>query len=223
MTPIPPPSPAGWWIGPTPVRRLRLTRGPCRGNVGPMSLRMILKTRSDMIRSGGRLVLLGVLATGCGAADRAPDSGSGMAATADTAGRPAGLIEGTPPGGLVDWVADIEAGMPPTMAELSANWGAMQRALLDLYVGRQEYLEMYWGPAGRLQGEGGAALGTAVLDLETAFHELLQAFSAQPMDTVRVAAAVGVIRERTRDVLRVAPESGLALVPPGNPPAAARK
>jgi hypothetical protein len=74
-----------------------------------------------------------------------------------------------------------------------------------------------------MQGEGGAVLGTAVLDLETAFHELLQAFSAQPMDTMRVAAAVGAMHERARDVLRVAPESGLTLVPPGNPPAPVRK
>ena len=176
-----------------------------------------------MIRSGGRLVLAALLATGCGAADRVPDEDSGTAAGVDTAGRPAGLIEGTPPGGLVDWVAEIEAGLPTSMSEVSASWGAVQRALLDLYVGRQEYLEMYWGPGGRMQGEGGAVLGTAVLDLETAFHELLQAFSAQPMDTMRVAAAVGAMHERARDVLRVAPESGLTLVPPGNPPAPVRK
>lgn len=134
-----------------------------------------------------------------------------------------GLIQGTPPGGLEDWLSEIEAGLPSSPGAPGEESRQVQRRLLDLYVGRQEYLEMYWGPTGRLQGEGGEALGEAILELETAFHELLQAHVREPLDTARFVSALQAAKARVAAVRVAAPQSGLVLVPPGNPPAAPRR
>lgn len=179
---------------------------------------MILKTGA-MARSVWMLgVGCGLLAAACGAPERGetglPDV-RGEAAVSDSLGR----IEGTPPGDLDTWLTDIERGMDSALAAMDSGWVPAQRALLELYVGRQEYLEMYWGPSGRLQGEGGAELGERIVELESAFHELLQAFVSQPLDAERLERARGAVKSRIAEVRRVAPLSGLVLRPP--PPGAA--
>lgn len=155
-------------------------------------------------------LLVGVV-VGCGG-DVTPDPGAG----ASVAGTPeVGQMEGTPAGGLDDWLRDIEAGLP-VMGDVVSDWRATQRSAVQLYVERQEYIEMYWGPSGRLQGEGGAPLAASVAGLETAFHEFMQALMAQPLDTARVRSAMDTMRVRIADVRSRGVESGLPLLPPGN-------
>ena len=60
------------------------------------------------------------------------------------------LIPGTPEGDLGDWVQNIIDGTAPLPEEAKSDAGSAQRKALDLYVSRQEYIEMYYGPGGKL-------------------------------------------------------------------------
>jgi hypothetical protein len=128
---------------------------------------------------------------------------------------PSGVIAGTPPGGLEDWVAAIReglAGLPGVVAADTA--GALQRAL-DLYVGRQEFIELYWGPSGRLSGDA-VGLGASVLEAESRFHELLQLLAAPPVDTATVRGKTAELFAQLDRVLVEARQAGVVLIPPGN-------
>ncbi len=61
-----------------------------------------------------------------------------------------------------------------------------QQDALDLYLTRQEYIEMYWGEGGRLTR--GRELAPAIEEAENRFHILLAALAprfATPADTLR--------------------------------------
>lgn len=165
------------------------------------------------------VVMLFGFTVGCGGSgDRvavAEANGPAVPEAAGAEAAEAGPIEGTPAGGLDDWLSDIEAGLP-SVEEVATQPVPTQRGVVQLYVDRQEYIEMYWGPSGRLQGEGGAVLAEGVAELESAFHELIQSLLGQPPDTARVRSAMNTVTFRISDVRRVAAESGLLLVPPGN-------
>ncbi len=85
---------------------------------------------------------------------------------------PSALAPGTPRGGLRDWIGDVRRGLVPIPEEAVRDWSAAQRAALELYLTRQEYIEMYWGSDGKLTR--GTALGPAVKEAETRFHDVLQ-------------------------------------------------
>jgi hypothetical protein len=129
------------------------------------------------------------------------------------------LIQGTPAGGLEDWARDIQEGLRELPAEVGRDAQAAQREALDLYVSRQEYIELYWGPSGRLLPEGGTGLGQAVLDAETGFHELLTLLTASPVDSARVSERVDTVTARLNRVLETARTLNVTMIPPGNPPA----
>lgn len=155
-----------------------------------------------------------VVAMACGAGETPQaEPPAEVAASGGLAAGAGELIEGTPPGGLEDWLGDIEAGLSEAESGPGADPARLQRRLLDLYVGRQEYLEMYWGPSGRLQGAGGEALGDAIVQLEAAFHELLQAVVAEPVDAAGVRSWAAVTKRRAGEVRASALASGLELSP----------
>jgi len=129
------------------------------------------------------------------------------------------VIQGTPAGGMEDWARDIQTGIRDLAAAATRNSQEAQREALDLYVSRQEYLELYWGPAGRLLPAGGEALGQAVLDAETGFHELLTLLTASPVDSARVSERVDTVTARLERVLATARTVNATMVPPGNPAA----
>jgi len=148
------------------------------------------------------------------------ERGGAREAVADTAGAgsaPAGVAAGTPPGGLEDWVDEITAGTKELSVHAAADPQAAQRTALDLYVSRQEYIEMYWGPARPLHPPGGRELGEAVLSAEQQFHDLLLVLAVPPVDTTKVRMATDSLAARLARVVQVARSSGATMIPPGNP------
>ncbi|MGH7501177.1 MAG: hypothetical protein ACREL7_05400 [Longimicrobiales bacterium] len=156
---------------------------------------------------------------GCGPgapAEGEPEDGRAAAATEDG---PTALIAGTPPGGLADWVSDIRAGTRGIEAIAAEDPTMAQRTALDLYVGRQEYLEMYYGTNGRLSIGVAEALGIAVMENEARFHELLQLLAATPVDTAAVRVKRDELHAQMDRVLAEAENVTIPLTPPGNPAA----
>jgi hypothetical protein len=186
---------------------------------------MILNNRKTMRLRGelGLVVALALAQAGCGDGGVPGTGGSAPAGAGDPEPSEGFRMEGTPAGGLETWLAAITTGMPTSGSALTSDWQAQHRQLLELYIGKQEYVEMYWGPNGRLQGEGGVALGQAVLDLETAFHEVLQRLVAVPLDTAGVLSAAAKVRQEAAAVWDAAALSGLPLVPPADSTPAAER
>jgi hypothetical protein len=157
----------------------------------------------------------------CALAGATACSGSDGDATARENAVPAAsqLIQGTPAGGISDWARDIQNGLRDLEEHAAQDAQAAQREALDLYVGRQEYIELYWGPSGRLLPAGGESLGEAVLHAETGFHELLQLLAASPIDTSRIRERVDTVTVRLERVLAAARSANATMIPPGNRPA----
>jgi hypothetical protein len=145
------------------------------------------------------------------------------AAVSDSTAEPttsAGLVANTPAGGLEDWARDITDGLQDLPNRAATDVTGAQRRALDLYVGRQEFIEMYWGPGRSLHPAADSRLGEAVLSAEQKFHELLQMLAVQPIDTVRVRSEVDSLAARLNRVVGIAKETGAVLTPPGNRPVA---
>ncbi len=152
------------------------------------------------------------------AADASAGAAPSEARTSAVAPPGTGLIQGTPAGGLEDWTREIKEGTRALTAQATTNAAAAQRRALDLYVGRQEYIEMYWGPQGRLKAAT-PALGASVLSAETAFHDLLQLLAFPPVDTMKMRTSVDTLALRMDRVLSEAKQANVPLMPPGNEPA----
>ena len=102
----------------------------------------------------------------------------------------AGLVPGTPPGDFEDWLHVMRSGLDTVATELKTDRARAQKRVLDLYVTRQEYLEMYFGQGGRLAPT--PELAESVKSAETRFHELMALTGAAPPaseDTIRRAIA----------------------------------
>jgi high-affinity iron transporter len=110
-----------------------------------------------------------------------------------------GLIAGTPEGDLDRWVADIRTGIAPLPEQSRTDAASAGRKALDLYISRQEYIEMYYGAAGRLKAS--AALGVEVETAEARFHDLMKLFNAPPVDPAAVTAAVEALDAQQARVL----------------------
>lgn len=161
----------------------------------------------------GLLVVAALMATAC-AGDKGGnsemDASAGMA-MADTAA-PAALINGTPAGGLTTWVEDVRKGLAELPEAAVADAAAAQQQALDLYIGRQEFIEMYYGAGGRL--EGSPALGEAVSAAEERFHELMQLLGGSPAPTAAVVeAARDALYAEYDDVLREAERAAVPMDP----------
>ena len=131
----------------------------------------------------------------CEKADQ-PEAGAAQAAASTT-----GLIQGTPAGDLDTWVNDIVTGIEPLAAEAKTDGASAQSKALNLYVTRQEYIEMYYGPGGRLKAS--AELGAAIEDAETRFHELMKLLGTKPVDVPAVEKASVSLREGEQRVLEI--------------------
>ncbi len=114
------------------------TREASRAECRPRSLRWLV-------------CALWVFGLACGGADEATDYAAPAAAAEDSA-TVEQVLPGTPPGGLADWVADIERGLeglPAGFASASGTEEGWGRRVVDLYITRQEFIERYYGSGGR--------------------------------------------------------------------------
>ena len=55
-------------------------------------------------------------------------------------------------------------------AKFAEDPAAAQRIVLDVYVNRQEFVEIYYGETGRVSA--GGPLGAAVMSAEKMFHDV---------------------------------------------------
>jgi len=138
-----------------------------------------------------------------------------LAEAADDAAPAVGEI---PAGGLEDWIADVRRGLERLPAAAAADPAGAQHAALDLYVGRQEYIELFYGPRGRLTA--GETLGPAVERAEERFHELLLLLGgSEPPDSAQVRKAVAAVEAEYDRVLEEAVRAGVPLMPASAPAA----
>ncbi|MGH7445883.1 MAG: hypothetical protein ACREKM_13445 [Longimicrobiales bacterium] len=163
------------------------------------------------------LVGLPIVAAACGqgqdtaadAGDVGVDTAAAAVTATDTSGA-AGLIPGTPPGDLADWVEDIRTGLEPVPEQAAQDRALAQRTALDLYIGRQEYLELYYGVAGRLKASD--ALADAIVADELAFHRILELVNPASTETVTpelIRAAIDTLNVRLDVVLQEAEAAGV--------------
>jgi FTR1 family protein len=143
-----------------------------------------------------RLLLCSAIA--CAACSEAPKPAENETA-ANAAAPTSGLIPNTPPGDLDTWVADIRAGIAELPELAATDAAAAGRKTNDLYISRQEYIEMYYGVGGRLKAS--EALGAEIESSEARFHELMQVFLKQPIDVSAVAPAVKALDAQQAKVL----------------------
>lgn len=167
---------------------------------------------------GGAVVflLLGFLA-GCGGGDSegapsATDQPASEAASED-AGAAAGAEEpppssGIPEGGLEQWVEDIRGELD---AIASGDLSGARSQVLNLYVGRQEYIEMFYGPGGQFTGRDHPELARAVTAQETLFHDLMELTAREKPDPVAVGAKLDELRAQLDRVMSLAGEAGVPL------------
>lgn len=111
-----------------------------------------------------------------------------------------GLVAGTPEGDLEEWIADVQNGLDTVAQQGAGNSAEMHRRVLDLYVSRQEYIEMYYGPGGRLTPT--PQLSEAVKLAETRFHEVMRLTgSTPPGEATAIAKAIGDLKTQYAVVL----------------------
>src|SRR5688500_13506765 len=134
------------------------------------------------------ILAVSLAASAACAPDDAPTPEHPPAAEAQPTAQPDGLIKGTPPGDLEDWVADLRRGLGEVKTLLESDGARAHARVLDLYVTRQEYLEMYYGPGGRMKPP--APLAAAVKRNEEHFHALMQLTGAQPADASAIRPAL---------------------------------
>ena len=154
----------------------------------------------------------GVVACGGGTADEM--SQAEPAADARAAETRAGLIPGTPAGGLEQWIQDIYNGLEGVEALSATDGMAAQRQALEQYIDRQEYIELYYGPGGRLVSAEHVTLGAAVDSAEARFHDLMRVAN-EAGDSTATAAAVSALRTEYDRVLSEARAAGVPLTPDG--------
>jgi hypothetical protein len=117
-----------------------------------------------------------------------------------------GLIPGTPEGDLEQWVGDVLTGLDSVNSAVASDRAGAHRRVLDLYVGRQEYMEMYYGAGGRMAPTEG--LAKAVTTAETRFHELMTLTGATPpTPEATVRGALTALRQTLEVVLTEAKAS----------------
>ena len=134
-----------------------------------------------------------------GCADQPEATTNDTASAAGTAAPATGLIAGTPDGDLDTWVGDIRRGIATLPADAKTDVAAAGRKTNDLYISRQEYIEMYYGVGGRLKAS--EALGLEIENSEARFHELMKIFLAQPVDVSAIDGAVKALDAQQAKVL----------------------
>lgn len=152
-----------------------------------------------------------LLCAACGlAACQAPPQKDAVASTQPAAGVSVpnnGLIPGTLPGDLGDWVEQIRSGIATLPAESQKDAPAAQRKAIQLYVSRQEYNEMYYGTEGRIHTNS-PELGKAIETAEAHFHTLMRLLGTPHPARESVQAAVDALDAQQAHVAKLWKKTG---------------
>ena len=135
-----------------------------------------------MVRFGWAALVIAAVTTGCQKQEPATEEAAPATAVDTT------LIPNTPDGDLEQWLGDMKGALAELSKEIDTNRADAHKRVLDLYVQRQEYAEMYYGPNGRMGPE--PALADAVKTNENRFHDLMRLTGAAPpvsSDSVKLA------------------------------------
>jgi hypothetical protein len=163
-----------------------------------------------------RHLIIGALALSClslAACRGETEETAGDAATIRLASEP---IPGTPEGGLERWIGDIRSGIAPLPAMAATDPARAQQHALDLYLSRQEYIELYYGDRGRLARHPDVIDGVDAA--EARFHELLRLLGRDPApERAEVADAVADLDGRLQELIALAREAAVPLDPTSAP------
>lgn len=148
---------------------------------------------------------------GDGSAPAGDATASTGQARAPGSGGESDMIFNTPEGGALDWLADIAAGLDTVPALVGGDPAAAQTQVLNLYVTRQEYLEGYFGPGGRLGTT--PELAEAIKTNEARFHALMQELAKESPDSARVVTLTDSLAAQVSRVRTVAESVDRELTP----------
>jgi FTR1 family protein len=162
-------------------------------------------------------LLMGVTVSACtgNAGLPAAEAGSNTAAATQS---------GAPPGSMLDWISEMRTRVKVIPEMVAKDAAATQREVLDIYIGRQEFLEQYYGPAGTVSA--GGELGDAVILAERMFHDLMGLVGkASGPEPAKVRLLTDSLDATLAKVSRLAVDKGVPLTPPnsGGQPAPAGK
>jgi len=116
------------------------------------------------------------------------------------------VLQGTPPGDLPEWVADMRTGLDSVAKQVAGPRSAVHVGVLTLYATRQEFLEAYYGTSGRMGPT--PALAEAVMTAEARFHDLMRLTSATPAaEAAAIRAAIAAVDQQLAMVLELRNES----------------
>jgi hypothetical protein len=116
------------------------------------------------------LLLLALAA--CAPADTETAAVEAEAPASAPAGADTALYAGTPDGGLEHWIGEIRAGVDSLPGLAARDAASAKNVALNLYVTRQEYIELYYGTTARAAQD--AQLNESVMTAESRFHDLLR-------------------------------------------------
>ena len=178
--------------------------------------------RTILNRHPGRLLsaaAISIFLAACSSAD-----GGKPSATASADGcTPIVSSPGIPTGSLPDWIAEMRKRVKCVPEIYEKDVGAAQREVMDVYINRQEHVEVFYGETGKVSG--GGELGAAVMQAEAMFHELMTLTGATPKSEVAVVRKLtDSLDAQLGKVVSLAVEKKVALVLPDSlrSPASAR-
>lgn len=142
------------------------------------------------------------------------------AGTAADSSAPAAGSASRPPGSLLDWLADMRSRVQAIPNLYASDRAKAQAEVLDIYIYRQEYIELYYGDAGKVSR--GGELGTAVMEAERMFHDLMLIVGpTSPLDLTHVRSLTDSLDKQLVSVGDLAEKANVPLIPPDSADASA--
>lgn len=124
-----------------------------------------------------------------------------------------GAVTDLPPGGYVDWLADIRQELPRVLDEAAEDRGEAVDLLQQLYIRRQQPLAQHFGQGGSAHASD--AMAEAVGRLDSYFQELMRQIVEPSVPQER-------LRETVSELQRVLGEVEAEGTSAGLPPSAPR-
>ena len=117
------------------------------------------------------------------------------------------LMVSAPPGGHVDWIRDIRAGLDSVPAEAALDRGEALYTVQELYSRRYVPLRQFYGPDGAAPGA--PRLASAVEGAGTRLQELMGLLAGNQSDAGAVEQAVRAVQDALDQAQAAAQAAGL--------------